>query len=322
MEAFAYGDILHPLNQVALEHENVREALNWGLERDDAPEAVALSESMFLYWDNRSYTDEAIYYLGLALEHIPKSGLWANLNMRLCRFLSKTGLHQRVERIIQDVLQFAEANEQGVIQLRALKAYTSILYDQSRYKEIVVVAEKYIALSRTMRQRKHLAQAFSILASAQGSLGNYQAEEVALAQAIMLGRESEDDILVARLTYNLAIAYVWHQNRPQEAISLLEESLGLKRLIGDRGGELSRLTFLGRLAAANGRFAQAETYLAEAMVIAQEINRAACSMFMLATPFFTKCRRCGQRPCAPQKKHSEWVVSIITHMILSVPTGR
>ncbi|MEM7111368.1 MAG: LuxR C-terminal-related transcriptional regulator [Chloroflexota bacterium] len=272
MAAFAYGDILHPLNQVGLEHENVRAALNWGLERDDAPEAVDLTEAMFPFWDNRSYTDEAIYYLGLALNHTPKSEQWATMNLQFCRFLDKAEQHQRGVLIVRDVLHFAEETQQVLLQLRAWQRFASILHKQAKFEEMIAVAEKYAALSRATGQRKHLIEALSFLATAHGYLSHYEAQKEALSQAILLSRESEDDILVARLTYNLALAYIWHLNQPEAAIPLLEESLSLKRLIGDRGGASSRLAVLARLAAANGRFAQANTYLEEAQAIAQEVN--------------------------------------------------
>ncbi len=282
LQALDYGDYIHPLNQVELEHENIRLGLDWGLSRPNVDEAVALVSAMYPYWENRSYAQEGNHYLELALKCTSDETIRAALLIQQSRFLGRLKDLEIAEAKAREALEFAQMVHELDLQLESLWVLTKLMQDQAHYKALVVLAGQYVTLSKSAGRWKHLATALSRLGMAHEGLGNRLLQEDAARQALQLGREQEDDVQVSRFSFNLGLILKDVHHQFSEARLLFEESLILKRLIGDRAGAVSRLAMLSRLATLDGDFHQALSYLAEGRTIVEELDLPQRQMDIMA----------------------------------------
>ena len=268
LEALNHGDFVYSLNQVELEHDNVRLALDWGINHKNS-QALDLVFSMVLYWSHRSQLKEALHYLTevlpLATDKHQELALRIRRNGALVSLLRSAEAEPDSRAVLQ------EADELGDAQLK-LHAMDQLVIMLSRQRSLELpLLEQYVALSRAVGDRPQIVRALTVLGLFHASSGQFEQGLTIELEALQLARELEDDGQVARLSYNAAVT-LGHLNRYEEAKPLLEESLALKKLIGDRAGTISRLSYLASIAIQEQRFKDAESLLAKGFTILKQIE--------------------------------------------------
>ena len=274
LRALEHGDYLYPLRDVELEKENVHMALDWGLaqEGDVRMTAVKLTASMADYWYSRTHFGVGAHYCALALSTLPESLLWARIVRRYTYFLREQGENEQAAEISYRLFLYSQNQADVKIKLLAYSIFTRQLAESGKYDETIDVAEQYFELSQAVVNPYHMNVALFRLADAYKRKGNLE-KQLEIEQMIVdLLRQQEDDILLASATYNLGLSLFYSNIDMQKARLLFEESLALKRLIGERGGIVRRLSMLSEIALLEGREEEAEAYHKEAESIVDSLD--------------------------------------------------
>ncbi|WP_420629685.1 tetratricopeptide repeat protein [Candidatus Leptofilum sp.] len=271
--ALEHGDYLYPLREVELEKENVAVALDWGLGQQDEiwETAVTLTAAMSDYWYSKSYFNEGILYCSRALAHLPLSPVWAKLIRRKNYFLLQLGEIEQAAELAEQLFDFAETQEDVQLKLSAYGTVTTSLLDINDYEKTVELADQYWALSQSVAHPGHMFLALNRLGDAHRLLGNNEKAIEIARKAVNMTRQQENDALLASATYNLGLMLM-ELGHLEEPRALFEESLALKRLIGERAGIARRLYVLSQLSCSAQMFAEAEIYLTEADQIIGDLN--------------------------------------------------
>ena len=272
------------LNRIAAEHDNIRAALGWTLSSGDSSTALALTGSLWRFWNVRGFVAEGRSWLKRALD--------------------------------------AGENAPPLMRAKALKAAGVLAENQQDYAEAIKHDEAAFAIFEAEGDRHNAALSLIDLANIASDTGEYdRAEEMyrtALAhaesvgdtwvQAICLGnlgnvaaRRAQDDLAadhyertVALLRphgdlYRIAVLldnYGVVENRRGDrakAMTLRAESLALRQSLGDQWGIASSLI---NLADSEDDPARKEIMWEEALSICNEIGfteNEGIALFNLAT---------------------------------------
>ncbi len=274
LRGLEHGDYLYPLRDVELEKENVHMALDWGLAQmgELRTTAVKLTKSMTDYWYSRTYFGIGAQYCSRALSNLSESSLWARIVRNYCYFLSELGRTDEYVEMVYRLYHYSQNQTDVSIKLMAYAILTNHLLDSSKYDETINIAEQYWELSQSVANPRHMNLALNRLAGAYREKGNLDKAIEIVQMNVNLLRQQEDDVLLASATYNLGLSLYNSNNDIRRARQLFEESLALKRLIGDRGGILRRLDMLSRIALVEDEIEKAQAYLKEAESIVDSLD--------------------------------------------------
>jgi tetratricopeptide (TPR) repeat protein len=214
------------------EHDNLRAALQWAIDRGEAAVAVRLSGALGWFWDIRSYIGEGRRWLAAALA------------------------------LLGDV--------EPVSRARALTS-AGILAGHSDYPQARELFEQGIALYRASTDRHGLAYALSYFGRMLRFQGDYAAARASLAEALALFQELGDQRGAAYASYNLA-RLLAQQGDDEAARPMFAASLAQFSQIGDVWGQALAHLNLGRIAYRRGDPAEARASYARSLILFEQIG--------------------------------------------------
>ena len=224
------------LDLLEIEHDNLRAALTWALER---PESEALGPSMcaalWRFWCYRCHWREGRRWCLKALERVPGESDQATR----ARVLMGAG---------------AIGGYLGEPDARILLENTLLLSHESGDRDVKAAALN--ALAKFLIDRNEIAQA-----------------QPMLEQARQINRELGNGIWEAMNLTNLSVIFRV-RGEYATATATAEEALALSQRCGDRWLEAYSLSLLGGLARARGDYAAAETLHEQARVTLTELGFA------------------------------------------------
>jgi predicted ATPase/class 3 adenylate cyclase/DNA-binding XRE family transcriptional regulator len=210
------------LARLEREHDNLRAALRWTLERGEAERGLRLAGALWRFWYVRGHVREGRQWLDelLAME---RSGQVRASPAARAKALNGAG----VLATIQDDFEQATA-----------------LYEQS------------LALQRDLGDRQGIAACLNNLGNVAIDQGDYERAAILLEDSLALRREMDDPWAIANCLNNLGRVadcqgnYTW-------AAQLYEESLTLLQAVGDTGGTARTLSNLASTMAKQGDYNRA-----------------------------------------------------------------
>jgi predicted ATPase len=230
------------IERLERDHENLRAALQWALERADAAGETAVR-------------------LGLAL----------------CRFWGVHG-HLSEGRIVLERALAASGRSGAAVRAKALLATFFIAWYQSDYARVEEVCEEALSLCQQLGDQRGIAYAHLGLAGVALHRHHYAAARV-LAEEALAGFRGGGDTLQAAFALMALGRVASIQGEYPRANQLFEESLVLYRTLGDPGDMVWPLLYLARIAITEGEPAQAHTRLAEALALSREAgDKRPCSL--------------------------------------------
>ncbi len=259
-QAAMTGDtFIQSLDNIALEHDNVRAALDWSLAGGDAGNGVRLALALCWFWQIRSHGNEAHRYLSRLLEQ-PLSVIdhqWV-----LCwrgRFGYRIGGPDQWKPDLEAVLAQAESLGDDALLALALTSLAAFSHDP---------AERQILAQRGM-QSSEAAGATNLVASSLNTLAQVAdaaqdwTQSIAHYNRSLAQYEANGNILgVSQIVYNMGLTYN-RMGEYQRARDAYEHSLRLKRQLGDRAGAARRLAALASLDMYDEQYEQAIERLQE-----------------------------------------------------------
>jgi predicted ATPase/class 3 adenylate cyclase len=230
-------------NRMAAEQDNLRAALEWGLNRnpDSALRIVGASN---LFWTAGGYSAEGFRWTQRALEQVEKTPLPEGLTEEL-RFVARA---------------------------KALCGLTRLylaLGDNANAKR---VAEESVSLYRQSQDRRGLAFALIVLAYPLEFLGERAEAEAALQESYSIGRGENDVYLICRALNRLGHVIVDLYRDLDLAQRYVEESLGLAKEAGLRSQEAQAFEILGFIAIHRNDHDEARHFLKESVRAYDEIG--------------------------------------------------
>ena len=215
------------------EHDNIRAALDWSLERHD-DRALQLACALRWFWYVHGHFHEGHDWLMKALQSVP-------------------------ERHSGDLRLRARALEGAALLVNALG-------DHSTARQI---AEESVVLFREQGDQRGLADALLLIGHARLWQGEVAEGHTQLVEALTLYREAGDRLGEARTLSRIGSSLAdWGGNRTGRA--MLEGSVAILQELGDKYFIGSALVSLGIVSLGSGEFASARAYFEQALAIARE----------------------------------------------------
>jgi tetratricopeptide (TPR) repeat protein len=226
------------LDQLDQEHDQLRAALGWLLDRGDAGLALRLGGALGEFWLTRGHRSEGRQWLERALAVAAAPGHPQPPDSVLARALLEAGV-------------LAQAQEDD----RQAEAH----FDAS------------LALYRALDQPRSLARVLNCLGELALDQSDSQQATALFAEGLALARAAGDQPSIALLLYRMGIVAAI-QGDTRRAQAAYEESLALRRALNDQRGIARVLESLGDLARRQGDHERARLLFTEGLALARAVG--------------------------------------------------
>jgi predicted ATPase/class 3 adenylate cyclase len=230
-------------SRMAIEQDNLRAALDWGLNRSP-DRALRIAGAANLYWTASGYSAEGFRWTQKALEQVEGSPLAPD-----------TSAEQRL-----------------IARARALRGLTRLYLSLGDNAKARQAAEESVALYRQGHDRRGLSFALVVLAYPLEFLGQRVEAEAALQESYSIAQAEGDVYGICRSLNRLARVIVQLYHDPDLAQGYVEEALRLARESGLRSQEAQASEILGFIAMHRNDHDTARGYLEESMRLYDEIG--------------------------------------------------
>ena len=225
------------LERLEAEHDNMRAALSWALERKEAEVALRLGGALWWFWFVRGYHSEGRRWLqeALAIEVRGSPEVRAMALAGIGRLALDQGDLDRAQEACEEGLELLanEARETSEAKLWLLERLGWVAWAREEHEQATQLFEESLALSQQMSDTYWHATSLSNLALATHSLGDYEKATELYEQSMHLFREQGDKRRLATCLNNLAMV-MCSQGDLRRAAKLIEESVALLRELGAR----------------------------------------------------------------------------------------
>jgi predicted ATPase len=262
------------LESFALEHDNIRAAVEWLTETGDAEWGLRLGAALFRFWETREYLAEGRDSLGKLLK---LAGAAAPTKARE-RALFAAGVLAIAQGdyaaggpLMRESLDIARqlGDEQGVAV--SLNALAVIARDRGDVAMAHSLFEESLAQWRELGDLKAVARSLSNLASVVKLQADYSLASSLYGECLSIFRGLGDRTGVAwSLNYQGDVAR--DQGDTAAARALYEQSLAIFRELADRWGIAGILADLGSLAREQRDYLRAHALYRESIIIFQELD--------------------------------------------------
>ncbi len=223
------------------EHDNLREALRWAVDRDEVETGLRIAGAAWRFWYNRAYLTEGRAWLERLLARDEEGGRVAA----------------------------------AAVRAKALHGAGVLAYSQNDYERAVACYEESRALYCSQGQGRSggLALVLNSLGNVARDRGDFGCAAALFEESLELQREQGDDWGIALVLNNLG-AIMEEQGEYERAVALYEESLGLRRGLGDERGIADLLNNLSVVARRRGDHGSAVSLLEESLILCREMGSA------------------------------------------------
>ena len=221
------------LERLEQEHDNLRAALSWLLEKEQIELALRLSRGLWPFWVFHDHLGEGQRWFEKALN--ASNGVVAS------------------------------------VRARAIYAASSLAYYGGDLSRAAVYAGESLKLYRELGDKRDIAIALNALGHIARTRGDYAALRALCEESLPLLQELGDTYRIAEALY--LSAYGFHaQGDDTGACAVAKESLALCREVGERKRVADILHALGLFAYTQGDYATARTFYEESLSISRTMG--------------------------------------------------
>jgi predicted ATPase/DNA-binding CsgD family transcriptional regulator len=252
------------------EHDNLRAAIGWSLDHQEAETAAQIGAAIHRFWLFRGYMSEGRSFLERALSGFSKQTAVRAQALNVAATLaSLQDDYQRARTLAEESLQLshelAESKQTGY----ALYILGRLARIEGNYASAVTSFEESLALFRELGQQQDIALVLSGLGLAVMYLGEYERATAFCEESLALSRELGEPHAIASWLTNLGMV-MRARGDAQRAKELCEESLAMRRALLYKGGCAHTLTVLGRIALDQGEYERSTACYQESLTLRQE----------------------------------------------------
>jgi non-specific serine/threonine protein kinase len=257
-------------DRLEAEHDNLRVALEWSLEQQDAEMAAQIGAAIFRFWLLRGYLSEGRRWLLRALsERSAKNAVRAKALNVAATLASLQDDYKTATSLAQESLELSRELGDTTQTGYALYTLGRLARIEGRYSDAAILFEESLSVFRDLGQKPDIALVLSGLGLTVLYLGEHERAASLCEESLALSRELGDRRAIASWLANLAIVTV-ARGDTERASELCEESLAIRKALGYKGGCAHTLAILGRIAVQRGDYEQARMCYRESLALRQE----------------------------------------------------
>jgi predicted ATPase len=228
------------LTRLEADHDNLRTALRWSLDRGEAELGLRLGSALWLFWDTRGYFREGREWLDdlLALGQA-----------------APAPMTPMARRALANVLD-------GAARMRGR---------HSEFSQAIEFQRRGLAVWRELRDKRGIAEALNNLGDVMHQCGDRAGAKPLVEESLALFQELGDRRGIAHALINLGAVF-GDEGDTTRARALYEESVPLFEAIEDWRGLAHALDKLGALLCRQGDFARAEALYDRSLRLAEELG--------------------------------------------------
>jgi predicted ATPase/class 3 adenylate cyclase len=221
------------LDRLETEHDNLRAALTWSVERGEAEAGLRLGAALELFWSVRGYLVEGRKWL-------------------------------------TELLALPEARAPTAPGVQALQGVGVLAYQQGEYDAARSYIEESLSIGRDLGEAVGIADSLCLLGDVALAQGSYPEARSLFEESLSLYRASGDQSGIAGSLNKLG-RLAQNQGDDAAARSLFEESLAIQRLLGNQRMIAVLLNNLGWVSHNQGDLEAAHSFYEEALQIWREL---------------------------------------------------
>lgn len=257
-------------DRLEVEHENLRAAIGWSLEQQEAETAAQIGAAIRLFWLLRGYMSEGRSFLERALAGFSaRNALRAKALNAAAILASLQDDYKPARALAEEGLALSRELDERQQTGNALYILGRLARIEGNYAAAVTFLEESLALFRELQQNDAIALVLSDLGLTVLYLGEYERATALCEQSLALARELGDPRSIASWLANLGTVLLARGDHTR-AQELCEESLTIRRVLGYKGGCAHALTILGHIALAQGASERAAACYTESLTLRQE----------------------------------------------------
>ncbi|MFN8472678.1 MAG: tetratricopeptide repeat protein [Anaerolineae bacterium] len=260
--------------RLEVEHNNLRAALQYLIDRNRAEEALQLAGALWRFWYVRGHFAEGRHWLELVLRYDQDTSaaarslaLYGAANLAFAQ-----GDHPTMARYLEESLSLRREVGDVEGQGASLHALANLALVQGDYLKARDLAEEGLAIDRRLDNRSGMTLKLNTLGLALYRLGEYSAARGVLEENLVLLRAAGDQM---GLTYaqNFIGLTCRAEGRYAEAQALHESSLRIQQMLGDEFGMPGTLHNLGIATAMLGEREEGERLCIESLRLTRKLGK-------------------------------------------------
>jgi predicted ATPase/class 3 adenylate cyclase len=228
------ADQLAYLERLEAEHDNMRAALTWSLERA-LETALRMAGALARFWEKRSHFSEGSSWLEAAVQQsgsVDAAGR-AKLASEAGTFAFYRADFDRAIVLHGEALElYREVGDDNGVAF-ALLCLGAQYLEKGDYESAAPYLEEALALSRRIGDKPNTAGTLHNLAEVERQRGNYERAKTLGMESLSLAREMENKWFVAIVEGWVGLLAVWSGDDQDLAERLLKEALALDRELGN-----------------------------------------------------------------------------------------
>ncbi len=254
------------------EHDNLRAALAWGLERDPRL-ALRTAGALWRFWSMGGHLTEGRTWLQKVLAQADA----APASPRALAFCGLATLAEDQNDYVQatryylDTLRLSREIEDYPGVVRALSGLGRSAHDRGSYEESIAYHEEALAVSRSLGEPRAIAVSLSGLGIVSMYRGDNPRAAELMGEALIILRSIGDIAAATIATNNLGVIAHRLGDLPR-AQELHEEALALCEASGHQSGIAASLVNLGEIAEQAGDMSRAEELTQRALITYRDIG--------------------------------------------------
>jgi tetratricopeptide (TPR) repeat protein len=257
------------LRYLDAEHDNVRAALAWALDRGETKIAAQTSGLIWRFWYVRGYLREGRKWLEMAVaaarrDQLPASD-WIEALNGAAALANNQGDYAQARILHTECLALRRelGDTRGVAV--SLNNLGLVAENQGEYAEAIALYEESLALFRQLKDTLRIGGSLGNLGNAYMYQGNHARAAELQEEGLALERELGNTWGIALSLVNLAQVMLYLGNTTR-AIALSEESLELDREMGNDNDMAFPLLIIGRAVLSQGDIERARTLFKDSLV--------------------------------------------------------
>ena len=235
------------LRHLEEEHDNLRAAMRWCIDQEEAEIALRLGGALARFWYRRG--------------HITEGRKWLDMALAIA------------EQKLQPVNNLSIQDARSVIEVwaKALNGAGILASIQGDYGESRLRFEAGLVLVRELGDKQSIVNTLHNLGTVAQEQGDHASARSMHEESLILRRELGDKRGIAMSLNNLGILRK-EQGDYAAARTLQEEGLALRRELGDNWGVAMSLNNLGVVAEEQQDYDSARSYLEQSLVLRQDLG--------------------------------------------------
>ncbi len=254
------------LQELELEHDNLRVALEWAV-TGDVNLGARLVKALWRFWELRGHWKEGVRWAEsfLASDSRPAM-LDAAGNLLCCQ-----GDYHRAKNLFEEqlALQQQMGDQAGIAD--ALHNLMSVAWKHGNYDDARSLEERSLSIRRSLGDNSAIAGSLHALGTFAHEQGDYPRAAALYQEALAIRRELGDMSAIATLLNNMG-NLAQAQGDSDRVRALQEDSLAIRRQIGDKAGIAQTLNNLAVLAQEQRDFHRARELLEESLTLDRELG--------------------------------------------------